>query len=420
MSWTEPGTTAPSTEGLDAALVAQPRATRTLERLISENRAHALLFSGAPGNGPRAAATLVARRMLSPEGDPAVNQRVERHVHPDLLWITPEGGSLAIDQLRGVTETVTRMPFEANAQVVVIEDADTLSSDNAAAGNVLLKSLEEPTGRVVFVLLAERVARILPTIRSRSIEVPFPAMPDDALEAALRIDGFDDQSAVLATGLELRAVARAARGDLERARSIASGGAAERRRGELLPEMGAIVSGPSVPSQLANLILARANAAGDEAAAASTVEFGAMIERMSAAEKRTFTAKSNDQGQEKRTARRARRARGLELQACLDELAGWWRDVLALTAGAPEAVANRDREQQLAEVATGPAGPRAVAALDAIDEASARLRLNNADEPVTIGALCAELAALSTGRIRARRTLGAPARTPAGYDLALG
>jgi hypothetical protein len=141
---------------------------------------------------------------------------------------------------------------------------------------------------------------------------------------------------------------------------------------------------------------------------------------MSAAEKKTFTAKSNDQGQEKRTARRARKARVAELRACLDDLASWWRDVLAIAAGAPDAVTNPDRIQQTSQAAAGPAGTRAVAALDAIDEADAPLEHNNADEPVTIGALAAELAALAHGRIRARRTLGAPARTPQGYDVAMG
>jgi hypothetical protein len=181
-----------------------------------------------------------------------------------------------------------------------------------------------------------------------------------------------------------------------------------------------VARGVVARSVLANRIRARAGAASDAASAAATAEFEAMIERMSAAEKRSFTSKSNDQGQEKRTARRARKARVAELRACLDDLASWWRDVLALHAGAPEAIVNRDRLEQTTAAAQQAAGSRAVAALDAIDEISARLQLNNADEPVTIGALASELAALASGRIRARRTLGAPARTPAGYDLSLG
>ncbi|MCW2956418.1 MAG: holB [Thermoleophilia bacterium] len=407
----------------EPALVAQPRAVRTVERLLDEAKAHALLLSGARGSGPAAAAARIAERVLCPNGGGdgcAVCTRVQRRVHPDLAWISPEGGSIAIDQVREVAETVTRMPFEASGQVIVIEHADTLSSDNAGAGNSLLKSLEEPAGRVVFVLLAERPARILPTIRSRVIEIAFPPVPDELLVTALRASGVDEAAVAASTGMDLLGIARIARGDLERAVSLATGGGDLVRRGDLLPLMHAVAMGGTAPSELANAVLAHAGAASDAATAAATAEFDVMIERMSPAEKRTFTAKSNEQGAEKRTTRRARRARVLELQACLDELAGWWRDVLALAAAAPEAVANRDRQAAIAQVAAGPGGSRAIAALDAIDEAGARLRINNADEPVTIGALVAELSGLAQGRIRARRTLGAPARTPAGYDLALG
>lgn len=407
----------------DAALRAQPRAARSLERLLDDGRAHALLLSGATGSGPAAAAARIAERVLCPQGGDDscdVCRRVARRVHPDLHWVAPEGGALAIDQIRHVVDVVSRMPFEGAAQVVVIEAADTLSSDNAEAANSLLKALEEPVGRVVFVLLARRTARVLPTIRSRAIEVAFPPIPDDLLASALVADGYDDARAAAATGLDLRGIARAARGDLQRAREIAAGDAAAQRRGEMLTAMHAVATGSAAPSRLANRIIARAGAASDAAAAAATAEFEAMMEHMSAAERRSFTARSNEHGQEKRTARRARRARIAELRACLDEIASWWRDVLALHAGAAGAVSNTDRASQAAEVAKGPGGERAVAALDAIDEAAARLELNNADEPVTTGALAAELAALAQGRIRARRTLGAPARTPAGYDVAMG
>jgi DNA polymerase-3 subunit delta' len=408
---------------VDPALRAQPRAVRSLERLLEEGSCHAYLLAGVAGSGPLAAAARIAERTLCPNGGDDgcdVCRRVARRVHPDLHWVAPEGGTLAIDQVREIVDVVSRMPFEAGAQVVVIEGADTLSSDNAEAGNSLLKALEEPAGRVVFVLLAERTARVLPTIRSRAIEVAFPAVSDAQLIEALQADGIDEARAAAATGLDLAGIARAARGDLQRAREIAAGDAAAQRRGDLLVAMHAVASGSAAPSQLANRIMSRGSAASDAAAAAATVEFEAMIERMSAAEKKTFTAKSNDQGMEKRTNRRARKARVAELRACLDDLASWWRDVLAIAAGAPEAVTNADRVAQTTQAAAGPAGTRAVAALDAIDEAAARLELNNADEPVTIGALAAELAALANGRIRARRTLGAPARTPQGYDVAMG
>lgn len=405
-----------------AALVAQPRATYALERLLAEGRAHAVLLTGEPGNGTIAAAELLAQRTLCPNGggdECDVCRRVARRVHPDLQWISPEGGTLAIDQIRVATDTVARMPFEAAAQVVVIEEADTLSSDNAAAGNSLLKALEEPAGRVVFALLARRPARMLPTIRSRVVEVVFPPVPDSLVVAALEADGVSEVDVAAASGLDLASVARVARGDLERARSIARGGDAATRRGDLLTAMASVVGGSAAPSLLAGRVLERATMASDAAAAEATREFDVMLDRMSPQEQRSFQAKSNDQGVEKRTARRARRARVLELRACLDDLAGWWRDVLAVHVGAPEAVVNVDHLEHVSAVAASAAGARAVAALDAIDEADVRLTLNNADEPVTIGALAAELAGMGAGRIRARRSLGAPARTPSGYDLGL-
>jgi DNA polymerase-3 subunit delta' len=404
-------------------LVAQPRAMRTIDRLIDAGRAHAVLLAGEPENGPRAAAMHIAERVIAPATSAnmdAVRQRVRRLVHPDVTWIAPEGGSISIESVREVLDVVTRMPFEAAAQVIVIDDADTLSSDNAAAGNSLLKALEEPAGRVVFVLIARRPARVLPTIRSRVIEVVFPAIPDDVLREGLAAAGIDDTTTYAATGLELGTVIRIARGDLARARSLATGSDAHQRRTELLPLLEQVVSGQAVPSALANAISARADAAGAVAAEAAAAEFAIILERMSAAEQRSFQAKSNDQGIEKRTNRRARRARMAELRACLQDLAGWWRDVLALSVGAGGSVTNVDRLPQLEAAAASAAKDRAVAAIDAVDEAEVRLMTNNADEPVTIGALTAELASLAAGRIRARRSLGAPARTPAGYDLALG
>ena len=408
---------------VDPALLAQPRAMRSLERLLDEGRAHALLLTGVPGSGPAAAAARIAQRVLCPNGgddDCAACRRVARRVHPDLIWVTPEGNDLAIDQIRSVIEAVSRMPFEAGAQVVVLEHAETLSSGSGLAGNSLLKVLEEPVGRVVFVLLVERPANVQATIRSRAIEVAFAPITDERLVEALRADGIDEGTVAAATGMDLHGIARAARGDLDRARSIAAGDHDAQRRGDVLTAMFAVATGSIAPSQLANRMIARATAASDAAVAAAGVEFDAMAELMSAADRRSFEAKSNDAGREKRTSRRGRKARIHELQACLDDLASWWRDVLALHAGAEGAVANIDRIDQTRQAAEGLAGELAIAALDAIDEAGTRLHLNNADEPITVGALVAELAALAAGRIRARRTIGAQARTTTGYDLALG
>lgn len=413
--------TTPATH--DPALVAQPRALHAIERLLEEGRAHALLLSGETGSGPEAAARLVARRVLCPAGgDDGCETcgRVDRRVHPDLLWVAPEGRQHQIEPMKAIVRTVSQMPFEGRAQVVVLEHADSFSSDNADAANALLKSIEEPEGRVVFVLLARTPVPVLPTIRSRCIEVTFPPVPDALLVEALRVGGIDEATLAAATGLDVASLARVARGSLERARAIAAGDSAAQRRGDVLTGMHAVAGGAMAPSQLADRIMGRAMAASEAAAKAAHAEFDELELTMSDRERRSLNSKSNEDGREKRATRRARKARIAELGACLDELAGWWRDVMAVAAGSEQAVTNVDRLEQLRVAAAGPAASRAVPALDAIDDAAARMTINNADEPVTVGALTAELAALAGGRIRARRTLGAPARTTQGYDLALG
>lgn len=412
-----------ATGAIPPALAAQPRAVHALGRLLAHGHAHAILLSGMPGSGPLQAAAWIAESTLCPQGGGdgcSTCQRVRRRVHPDLLWVRPEGASIGIDQVRSIVERVSMRPFEAAAQTIVLEDADSLASDNADAGNALLKALEEPAGPTVFVLLARRPARLLPTIRSRVIEVPFPAISPARLAEALRAEGHDDASSLAACGLDLSGAGRAARGDLLRAAELVTGGAAAVRRASMLGAAAQLATGRVHPGEVAGRILASASTADEIAAGAATAEFEALLERMSKDEARSFKAKSNKQGMDERIKRRARRARVAELAACLAELAGFWRDLLAVAAGAPEAIDGADRLADLERAAAGPAGQRAVAALDAIDEADARLRLNNADEQVTIAALCAELAALAEGRMRARRTMGAPARTATGYDLSFG
>lgn len=407
---------------MTATLRSQPKAIQTLSKLVAEQRAHAVLLSGPLCSGPFEAALLVARRLLCPQDgcdDCNTCRRVNRRVHPDLLWIEPEGSNLRKEQIQEANLMVTKMPFEGRAQVVVIEGADSLSSDNASAGNILLKSLEEPAGRVMFVLLATHSGRILPTISSRCIEIPFPRITDAMMMKVLQEEGIDETQLLSATGLNFAQLARISRGNLGNALQIISGEAFVGRRIEMHSAMHRVASGQQLPRSLATAILSRITAASEQATNAAAHDFDQLELTMDDAEKRRFNSKSNPDGRDKRTARRARKARSIELQDCLLELLHWWRDVLAVYTGSISSVTNVDRIEQLHDVANSPAGPHAIAAIDAIDSAALRLRINNADEPVLIGALCAELASAGLRKTRAVRTLSGGALTPTGYNLVL-
>lgn len=408
------------TLAIPEGLALQPRAARTLQRTLAARSSHAFLLSGARGAGAHDAAVWLACASLCPNGgcDACdVCRRVKRRVHPDLIWLRAEGQQLAREQIDNLVEQLVRKPFEAQMQVAVIDDADTLSSRNPITGNALLKVLEEPPGDVLFVLLAERASMLLPTLRSRVIEVPFPPVPDERMLAHLVEVGMND--ALLAGhGLTLDQLIRIAGGDVGRAHELANGGPALQRRRVATAVAAGLAGGRLHPSDAVEQLLQCTNTAQQHAIEVAEREFAAQLEQLPPKDAARFKNSKDSDGMESRIKRRGRRAMSEELRLLLSELAGWYRDLLAVSNGAPEAVRNVDSLSQLDALAGTPAALRVVAALDSIEELPGRLT-TNVDIPIALAAMCAELAGLASNRIRSRRTLSSSTRTPQGLDLAL-
>jgi DNA polymerase-3 subunit delta' len=128
---------------------------------------HAVLLSGAPGTGKRATAAWMAARRLG-MGDPGPLPRhpFERPVHADLRWVEkPEDKTgILIDQVRELVDEISLTSYEGGAKVAVIDPADAM---NRSAANGLLKTLEEPPGDALLILVADRPGRLPATIFSR-------------------------------------------------------------------------------------------------------------------------------------------------------------------------------------------------------------------------------------------------------------
>ncbi|MFO7648921.1 DNA polymerase III subunit delta' [Halomonas sp. 3H] len=144
-----------------------------LTRLMDAGRLpHALLISGPRGVGKRSLAdALIARVLCAAPGEAACGRchgcrMLASGYHPDLLRVEPEEGKrqIRIDPIREVNAFVAQTAQQGGYRVILIAPAETM---NVAAANALLKSLEEPGGRTLFVLLADIPSRMLPTIRSR-------------------------------------------------------------------------------------------------------------------------------------------------------------------------------------------------------------------------------------------------------------
>ena len=162
----------------------QPQVRDLLISMLRTRRTtHAYLFSGPKGAGKLDVACAFAQALVCDEqgcGRCIDCKKALLRNHPDIQIISPKGAQgYLIDQIREVVISATRAPIQAQRKVFILKDVEQLG---VSAANAFLKTLEEPSPRVVLILLTSHQDRVLPTIVSRCQVVPFRAIPEaDAL-----------------------------------------------------------------------------------------------------------------------------------------------------------------------------------------------------------------------------------------------
>ena len=166
------------------------RPVRILQRAIANNTlAHAYLFSGQAGIGKKKTAFALAAAVnclnARPEGGcgecPSC-RKVETLGHPDARVLVPDGDEIKIDQIRQAQADLALKPFEGAKKVLIVDQAESM---NAASANAFLKTLEEPPGDALIILITAMPRSLLPTIRSRCQEILFHPLPRNTLARAL-------------------------------------------------------------------------------------------------------------------------------------------------------------------------------------------------------------------------------------------
>jgi len=327
-----------------------------LTAALASGPSHAYLFRGPRGAGKRAAARAFAAEILAVGADDPEDVRrralLDPSPHPDLVWLAPSGAQHLVEDVRErVIRAAAYRPFEGGKRVFVVEAAEAMRDESQ---NALLKTLEEPPGFVHLILLSSEPAALLETIASRCQPVDFAPLPVEAVEAAVAGSASGEESA---GADEVAAAARLAGGDVELARF-------------LLTEEGRKLRTDAVAMDW-KALLADAEAAGEEAEATvrETLE-----EEKAAGMKRS----ARDVADEAKRSARRRRTELLDLGLSL--LAAWFRDLAALSAGAPDVVYNRDRLAELKERASGLDPSAARRAAELVQDTRRRLDLNVSEE----------------------------------------
>ncbi|WP_018683867.1 DNA polymerase III subunit delta' [Actinokineospora enzanensis] len=316
---------------------------------------HAWLFTGPPGSGRSVAARAFAAGLqCTTPGDPGCGECQGCHTsmsgtHADVRMVVPEGLSISVAEMRALVQTSARRPTGGRWQVVVITDADRLTE---GAANALLKAVEEPPERTVFLLCApsDHPDDVSVTIRSRcrvvALRTPGPAAIAEVLRLRDRVDLDTATWAASVCG-----------GHVGRARRLATDPAARERRDKVLRIPINLRRLSDVFAASDDLVTAAETDASELSGTRDEAEKDALRTAMGAGGtgKGTASATRGSAGAikelERRQKSRATRTQRDALDLALVDLAGFYRDVLVTTAGSTAALNHPDHAQSSGQAA---------------------------------------------------------------------
>lgn len=339
--------------------------------LSASKMTHAWLFTGPPGSGRATAARAFAAALqcVSPDralgGAPGCGFCDGCHTtlvgtHADVEVVRTDLLSIGVKETRDLVRRASMSPAGGRWQVIVLEDADRLTE---GAGNVLLKAVEEPAPRTVWLLCAPSIEDVLPTIRSRCrlLTLSTPAVSAVA-DMLIRRDGIEPAAA--------RAAARATQGHIDRARRLATDERARARRAAVLQlpmrvdDIGGCLK---AAQQLIDAATEDAKQVAEEVDAKETEELRAALGAAAGTGGRlprgTAGAMKELQDKQKRRSTRTQRD---SLDLALTDLTGFYRDVLALQLGTTVELANEDVRESVQRVASGSGPERTLRRIEAV------------------------------------------------------
>ena len=347
-------------------LVGQQSVLETLRRAATgDGMTHAWLFTGPPGSGrsnvARAFAAALQCETRTGCGECEHCRLGLSGSHPDIKWVRSETSVLYVGDMRDLVQSAAKFPSVGRWQIVVIEDADRLGTpENPRTGNALLKAIEEPTPKTVWLLCAPTRADVLPTIASRSRHVTLATPTGEQITDFLVRSGIDATVASFA--------ARASQGHIGRARALCVDEGTRSRRREIvsLPaRMTSIGSCMTAATNLNELAKEETEAITAETEQRELKELQAIFgsERKDLASRSYKAALS---GLEKLQKQKAKRRVLDVIDRALMDLVSVYRDAIALSMGAPGPLVNEELRGDVATLARAATPEELLRMIDAI------------------------------------------------------
>ena len=355
-------------------LVGQEPTIETLSRAVRDEASmtHAWLFTGPPGSGRSNAARAFAAALQCAEGGCGRCRECRTALdgtHADVKVVATEGLSIKVEDTRALVQEAGLRPSVGAWRVIIVEDVDRLTE---RAADALLKALEEPTPRTVWLLCAPSLEDVIITIRSRSRHVRLRTPPVAAVAELLqRRDGVDGPMALYA--------ARAAQSHIGLARRLARDDKARNRRHDTI-SLATRITG------VGEAVLAADNLnkiAEEESVAASAerdaAEKARLLETLGAdpgARTQPPHIRSQLAALERDQKARAKRHIRDVIDRSLIDLASIYRDALVLRIGSDVELVNPDAIDKVRGLATLFSAEQLLGHLDAISEARERINAN--------------------------------------------
>jgi DNA polymerase-3 subunit delta' len=348
---------------------------------------HAWVFTGPPGSGRSNAAIAFAQGLICPNNSCGTCNECKSAAsgaHSDVEIIRTEGLSIKIDEVRELLTRVAWAPSMGGWRVVVMEDADRLTE---SAANALLKAIEEPGNRTVWLLCAPTLHDVLPTIRSRCRHLQLVTPSNAAVAQVLQSrDGISPNMADFA--------ARVSQGHIGRARYLAKNESVRNTRNTIM-KLPLTLQGISSAFAAAQTLV---DLATEQATIAAEARNEKEIDDLSLAYGKGATGRGMATGGSKaikdlEKEQKTRQTRMIRdgLDAALLDIATFYRDVMMVQAGANDGLINKELETEIRTMAGKTKPQNTIKKINAIMQARTNLG-HNAAPLLTVEALMCTLA----------------------------